>query len=151
MSRLFITLAASCLVIALGACDRSRPDLGGTESTTVAAASSYADPPRDFKSIAAKVVGQSLEVRGTRSSSWWATPPISDCWKTSPSRRASAALPAKYDAQPPAASIKLAQLIDVFIATESGEGRTLRGVSPERQAARSKAFQPDSRSRRTRR
>jgi leucyl aminopeptidase (aminopeptidase T) len=51
-------------------------------------------------------------------------------------------VPAKYDGQTPLQAKRLIETIDVFIATEAGEGRTYRGVPPERQAARARAFQP---------
>ena len=46
--------------------------------------------------------------------------------------------PAKYDSQTPKLSMKLAEIIDVFIATDAGEGRTLKGVPAERVAARAR-------------
>ena len=46
---------------------------------------------------------------------------------------------------PPEAALKLLSVIDVFIATEAGEERTLKGVPPERIAARGKSnFAPQS-------
>lgn len=51
-------------------------------------------------------------------------------------------VPAKYDSQAPEMMLKLAGIADVFINTEAGEGRTLEGVSPQRMAARGKAFAP---------
>ncbi len=51
-------------------------------------------------------------------------------------------VPAKYDSQTPAINMKLAEVVDVMIFTESGEGRTLQGVAPERVAAQAKAFAP---------
>ena len=53
-------------------------------------------------------------------------------------------VPAKYDSQTPKLSMKLAEIIDVFIATDAAEGRTLKGVPAERMVARAKAFQPVS-------
>ena len=57
-------------------------------------------------------------------------------------RRTYDEVPAKYDSRTPELNMKLAGLIDVFIGTESGEGRTMKGVAPERMAARGKAFAP---------
>ena len=45
-------------------------------------------------------------------------------------------VPAEYDSQTPALMMQLAGIADVIINTESGEGRTLEGVSPKRIAAR---------------
>ena len=49
-------------------------------------------------------------------------------------------VPAQYDTVTPKAMLKLAGLFDVFIGTESFEAATLKGVPPERLAARGKAF-----------
>jgi leucyl aminopeptidase (aminopeptidase T) len=57
-------------------------------------------------------------------------------------RRSYDEVPAKYDAQSAALSLKLVELANVSIATESGEGRTIKGVPAERVAARGKAFAP---------
>jgi len=51
-------------------------------------------------------------------------------------------VPAQYDTVTPKAMLKLAGLFDVFIGTESFEAATLKGVPPERLAARGKAFNP---------
>jgi aminopeptidase len=51
-------------------------------------------------------------------------------------------VPAKYDSVTPEATLKLASAVDVFIAMEAGEQRTLKGVPSERMAARSAAFEP---------
>ncbi len=56
-------------------------------------------------------------------------------------RRMYTDVPAKYDIQTPRLSMKLAEIMDVFIGTESGEGRTLKDVPPERVAARGATFQ----------
>jgi leucyl aminopeptidase (aminopeptidase T) len=57
-------------------------------------------------------------------------------------RRTFDEVPAKYDAIPPEAMLKLAGVVDVVIGTEAGEPRLLKGVPAERLAARAKAFQP---------
>jgi aminopeptidase len=51
-------------------------------------------------------------------------------------------VPAEYDSRLPEMDSKLLGMIDVIISTEYGEGRTLKGVSPERMAARGKAAAP---------
>jgi leucyl aminopeptidase (aminopeptidase T) len=51
-------------------------------------------------------------------------------------------VPAKYDSSVPEMDLKLFGMIDVFIGTEFGEGRTFKGVPPERMAARGKAAAP---------
>ena len=57
-------------------------------------------------------------------------------------RRTYDEVPAKYDTVPPKSTLELLKVIDVFIATEAGEQRTLKDVPAERIAARSKAFGP---------
>lgn len=57
-------------------------------------------------------------------------------------RRTYDEVPAKYDSQSPRLTLKLAEMLDVYISTEAGEGRTMKGVPPERMAARGKAFAP---------
>jgi aminopeptidase len=51
-------------------------------------------------------------------------------------------VPAQYDKQTPGMMMKLADVVDVIIFTESDEGRTLKGVPPTRIAARGQAFAP---------
>jgi aminopeptidase len=51
-------------------------------------------------------------------------------------------VPAKYDSRVPEMDMKLVGMIDVFIGTEFGEGRTFKGVPAERMAARGKAAAP---------
>jgi aminopeptidase len=58
------------------------------------------------------------------------------------SRRMYDEVPAQYDNQTPGMMMKLADVVDVVIFTEWGEGRTLKGVPPERIATRGKAFAP---------
>jgi leucyl aminopeptidase (aminopeptidase T) len=48
-------------------------------------------------------------------------------------------VPAKYDSQVPEMNLKLGSIVDVVIGTEAFEARTLKGVPPERMAARAKA------------
>jgi len=51
-------------------------------------------------------------------------------------------VPAKYDTVTPEATLKLVGIADVFLGTEAGEQRSLKGVPPERIEARSSAFGP---------
>lgn len=51
-------------------------------------------------------------------------------------------VPANYDSRTPEMNLKLAGMIDVMIGTEAGEGGMMKGVPPERIAARGK---PDPR------
>jgi aminopeptidase len=51
-------------------------------------------------------------------------------------------VPAEYDSRLPEMDMKLLGMIDIMISTEYGEGRTLKGVPPERMAARGKAAAP---------
>lgn len=150
------------LLLMLVACDPSRPDLGGTESTavTTAGARPAGAAPRDYRSIAAKVVEQSAGVRENDivqiSGNVEDLPLLEDIAievekrgghslvtvrSERFGRRMYDEVPARYDARAPVVGRRLVEMIDVFIATEAGEGRTYQGVSPERQAARAKAFQ----------
>jgi leucyl aminopeptidase (aminopeptidase T) len=161
MSRLPLAFAA---IVALTACDPSRPDLGGTESTTIASAgvrSTSAAAGAGFKSIAAKIVERSADVRENEivelAGNVEDLPLLEDMaievrkrgahpivlvQTEQFGRRLYDEIPARYDGQAPLAGRKLVEAIDVFITTEAGEGRTYRGVPPERQAARAKASQP---------
>ena len=51
-------------------------------------------------------------------------------------------VPAKYDSRVPEMDMKVIGMIDVFIGTEFGEGRTFKGVPAERMVARGKAAAP---------
>jgi aminopeptidase len=116
---------------------------------------------RDYRSVAEKVVGQSARVREGDlvliNGSDEDLPlledlavevrkhggaPLVTVVTTGLNRRMYDEVPAKYDTVAPKAALKLAGLIDVFISTEAGEERTLKGVPPERIAARGKAFSP---------
>jgi len=57
-------------------------------------------------------------------------------------RRSYEEVPAKFDAVTPEGFQKLAGIVDVFIGTESFEPTTLKGVAPDRIAARGKAAAP---------
>lgn len=155
--------AAGAALASLAACDRSRPDLGGTESTAVSTAGGKSTSnvtPADFKSIAAKVIGQSADVRENevvQLSGGVEDLPLLEDMAIEVRKRGAHPLvlvrsgqfdrrlydevPPKYDGQSPLLGRKLVEATDVFIATEFGEGRTLRGVAPERLATRAKAGQ----------
>lgn len=144
-------------------CDRRDTAELGAESGAIRtdSSSSEAAPAADFKSVAAKVVRQSAAVREGDivmiSGSDEDLPlleeiaievrklggqPLVTVNTERFSRRAYDEVPAKYDGQAPELTLKLAEVLDVFITTEAGEGRTLKGVAPERIAARGKAFAP---------
>jgi leucyl aminopeptidase (aminopeptidase T) len=145
------------------ACDRSEKASLGTESGALPpdTAASTAAPVADFKSVAAKIVGQSagvtegdivmiagidedlplleevaIEVQKAGGH------PLVTVSTPGFGRRSYDEVPAKYDSRTPELNMKLAEIIDVFIVTESFEGRTMKGVAPERTAARAKAFAP---------
>jgi leucyl aminopeptidase (aminopeptidase T) len=156
------TLFALALLVALG-CKEKGGSSAGTESAVA-----LPDGPelssvssRDYRSIAEKVVSQSagvkegdivmivgsnedlplvediaVEVRKRGAS------PLVTVGTERLDRRMYDEVPAQYDSQTPEVNLKLAGIIDVIISTESGEGRTLKGVAPERMAARMKAGTP---------
>lgn len=157
--RLVLALA---LISSLGCKDRNK-DLAGTESAVVTPSDS--GPPsalsRDHKSLAEKVVAQSagvkegdivllfgndedlplledlaVEVRKRGGS------PLVTVNTNQFARRTYDEVPAKYDSQVLETNLKLAGIVDVIIGTEAGEARTLKGVPPERMAARAKAGAP---------
>ncbi|HEU4680493.1 MAG TPA: aminopeptidase [Gemmatimonadales bacterium] len=155
-------LIALVLLGALGCKDRSG-GAAGTESAVVLpeGTESSAASARDYRPIAEKVVVQSagvkegeivllvgsdedlpllediaVEVRKRGAS------PLVTVGTNRLNRRMYDEVPAKYDSQAPETMIKLAGIVDVVIGTESGEGRTLQGVAPERVAARGKAGAP---------
>lgn len=149
--------------ILCAACERSgnaHPDTE-TGAITPDAAASDAAPAADFKAVAAKLVGQSagvaegdvvmisgsdedlpllediaIEVRKAGAH------PLVTVNTTRFARRSYDEVPARYDTQVPEVARRMAGMIDVFISTESGEGRRMKGVPPERMAARAKAFAP---------
>jgi leucyl aminopeptidase (aminopeptidase T) len=57
-------------------------------------------------------------------------------------RRTFDEVPAKYDSVTPKQFLKLVSFVDVFFGTESFDPMTLKGVPPERIAARGKSFNP---------
>jgi aminopeptidase len=149
--------------VLLAGCDRSETAALGGESGAVRpdSAEPNAAPVADFKSVAVKVVQQSagvqegdivlvfgsdedlplleeiaIEVRKLGGQ------PLVTVSTERFNRRTYDEVPAKHDSRTPPLSMKLAEIADVFISTEAGEGRTMKGVAPERIAARAKAFAP---------
>lgn len=158
-----VLAAGWCL--GLAACDRSPPQSAGTAADPAPAREKSAAPAAtagtDFRSVAARVVGRSAGV--TEGDLVLLTGDVRDLplleeMAVQVRRRGADALvsvgterlgrrmydevPAKYDRQAPEFFQKLAGVIDVSISTESAEGRTLKGVPPDRMAARGQAFQP---------
>jgi leucyl aminopeptidase (aminopeptidase T) len=151
-------------VVLLGvACSRSEKAEEAAESGAVPpdSAAETAAPVADFKSVAAKILGQSAGVAEGDivliSGSEADLPlledvaievqkvgghPLVSVSSTGFGRRTYDEVPAKYDSKAPEVTMKLAEFIDVTISTEFGEGRTVKGVAPERMAARAKAFAP---------
>jgi aminopeptidase len=154
-------LAVLLTGVLLSACRDSGPPAGeattqASEPATVAPA-----PAADYRSVAAKVVGQSAGVREDEVVQLFGSPedlpllnelavevrkrgahPLIVIGDDKTDRRMFDEVPAKYDTQAPKAVLGLIKLIDVAISTEFGEGRTFKGASPERQAARARTFQP---------
>jgi leucyl aminopeptidase (aminopeptidase T) len=145
------------------ACGRSDKEAVPAESASLPpdTAAPAAAPTADFKSVAAKVVNQSAGVRDGDIVLIYGTDedlpllediaievqkvggdPLVTVNSTGFPRRIYDEVPAKYDSRSPELNLKLVEIIDVFITTESGEGRTMKGVPPERIAARGKAFAP---------
>jgi leucyl aminopeptidase (aminopeptidase T) len=159
--RSLLLLAGSAVFVA--GCDRSKDAAMGAESAAVRpdSAEPTAVPVADFKSVAAKVVQQSagvregdivliagsdedlpllediaIEVRKVGGQ------PLVTVNTVGFNRRTYDEVPARYDSQTPRLAMKLTEMEDVFISTEAGEGRTMKGVPPERMAVRGKAFAP---------
>ncbi len=159
-SRPILFLAA--LSSTLAGCDRDRSAVEDAETASIAPDSiETTAPARDFKSVAAKVVQQSAGVREGEIVMIFGSDedlplledvaievrkagghPLVSATTRRLERRSYDEVPARYDSQTPRASLEFAEIADVFISTESGEGRTMKGVAPERMAARTKAFQP---------
>ena len=155
-----VAIAALGLTLALGCKDRN-DGTPGTESAvvTLPGDSAASMPSRDHRSVAEKVVTQNagvkqgdlvlifgsdedlpllediaIQVRKQGAS------PLVSVGSNRLSRRMYDEVPAQYDGQAPAMMMQLGGIVDVIIATESGEGRTLQGVDPKRIAAQAKAF-----------
>jgi leucyl aminopeptidase (aminopeptidase T) len=143
----------------------SRPEKAPPADESAALTSDTAAPSEtpvaDFKSVAAKIVNQSAGVAEGDKVLIFGTDedlpllediaievqkagahPLVAVSTPGYGRRTYDEVPAKYDSQTPELTMKLAGIIDVFITTESGEGRSMKGVPPERMAARAKAFAP---------
>jgi leucyl aminopeptidase (aminopeptidase T) len=156
-------LLLACAAVGAAGCDRPEAAELGSESAAVRPDSAEREvvPVADFKSVAAKVVQQSagvregdivivagidedlplleeiaIEVRKLGGQ------PLVTVNTQRFNRRTYDEVPAKYDSQTPRLPLKLAELVDVYISTEAGEGRNMKGVPPERMAARGKAFAP---------
>jgi leucyl aminopeptidase (aminopeptidase T) len=159
----FLPLLLITLLIATSGCDR--PDAATPDSESGAVRPDKAEPSAvpvaDLKSVAAKVVNQSAGVRegeivlinGTDEDLPLLEDiaievlkvgghPLVNVNTREYTRRSYDEVPAKYDGQVAVLPMKLTELANVNIATESGEGRTIKGVSAERVAARGKAFAP---------
>ncbi len=144
-------------------CDRPETAAESAESGAVRpdSAEPSAAPVADYKSVAAKIVQQSAGIREGEivlitgrdddlplleeiaiEVQKVGGDPLVSVTTERYRRRAYDEVPAKYDSQTPELAMKLVEMEDVFISTEAGEGRTLKGVAPERIAARTKSFAP---------
>ena len=158
----WLLLFAGSTILVTG-CDRPETAAESAESGVVRpdSAEPSAAPVADYKSVAAKIVQQSAGVRegeivlitgrdddlplleeiAIEVQKVGGDPLVSVSTERY-RRRAYDEVPAKYDSQTPELAMKLVEMEDVFISTEAGEGRTLKGVAPERIAARTKSFAP---------
>jgi aminopeptidase len=155
-------LFALALLLALGCKDRSSGG-AGTESAVALPERPESSAPsaRDYRPVAEKVVAQSAGVKegdvvwivGSNEDLALAEDIAVEVRKRGGSplltvgtnrlqRRMYEEVPATYDTQTPEIDLKLAGIVDVVIGTESGEGRTLKGIEPKRIAARVKAGAP---------
>ena len=156
------------LVLAMG-CSKPAGETTGaardtsSESDPVASADGGADvlKDRNYRSVAEKVVTGSARVKegdvvllnGTVADlplledlsieiQKLGASPLVTVASSRLTRRSYEEVPAKFDAVTPEGFQKLAGIVDVFIGTESFEPTTLKGVAPERIAARGKAAAP---------
>ncbi|HVD33490.1 MAG TPA: aminopeptidase [Gemmatimonadales bacterium] len=157
--RLALTLA----FVALFGCKERNTESGATESPPVKLDDSTptATKPGEYRSAAEKVVAQSAGVKEGDlvliSGSDEDLPLLEDIAvevrkrgadplvrvaSLQLGRRLYDEVPAKYDSRVPEMDMKLIGMIDVFIGTEFGEGRTFKGVPAERMVARGKAAAP---------
>jgi leucyl aminopeptidase (aminopeptidase T) len=157
------SLLLLALLTATSGCDRPEAAIPDSESGAVRPdnAEPGATPAADFKSVAAKVVNQSAGVRegeivlvnGTHEDLPLLEDIAIEVMKVGGHplvsvttrefvRRSYDEVPAKYDGQVAVVPMKLIELANVNISTESGEGRTIKGVPAERVSARGKAFAP---------
>jgi leucyl aminopeptidase (aminopeptidase T) len=149
--------------VGLLSCKERARESGTAETAAVNLDDSTPSPsqPAEYRSVAEKVVAQSAGVKDGDlvmiSGSDADLPLLEDIAVEVRKRGADAIVtvasqglgrrmydevPAKYDSLLPEMDMKLVGLIDVFIATEFGEGRTFKGVPAERMAARGKAAAP---------
>ncbi len=155
--------AALAPFLITGACTSERP-AAGTESAAAAPAAEGGGPAAstaDYQSVAHRIVTQSAGVgEGDMvliSGSIEDVPllediavevakvggsPLVSVESAKISRRLYDEVPAKYDSKEPRFAKNIAQNVDVIISTEWGEGKTLKGVPPERLVARGKTFAP---------
>jgi aminopeptidase len=154
-------LIALCLLTALACKGEPRNSAGSESAIALPADNEESLSSRDYRSVAENVVAQSagvtegdvvlffgrdedlslledlaVEVRKRGGTS------LVSVGSERIGRRMYDEVPAKYDAQTPEMMSKLAGIVDVIILTESEQGRTYKGVPPERIAARSKASAP---------
>jgi leucyl aminopeptidase (aminopeptidase T) len=154
--RLVLALA----FVVLFGCKERNSESGATESPAVKLDDNIptASRPAEYRSAAEKVVAQSagvkegdlvlisgsdedlpllediaVEVRKRGAN------PLVTVASQQLGRRLYDEVPAKYDSRAPEMDMKLVDMIDVFIGTEFGEGRTFKGVPAERMVARGKA------------
>lgn len=157
-----LLLLLAVLSPALTGCDRERSAAEDAETASIAPDSVETGlAARDLKSIAAKVVQQNAGVREGEIVLLFGRDedlplledmaievrklgghPLVSATTGRLERRSYDEVPAKYDNQTPLLPLKFAEIADVFISTEASEGRTMKGVAPERMAARAKAFEP---------
>ncbi len=158
--RILLLLGTLCPI--LTGCDRERSADADAETAAIAPDTPETTfPPRDFRSVAAKVVQRSADVREGEIVLLFGSEedlpllediaievrkvgghPMISATTGRLERRLYDEVPARYDSQTPGVPLKFAEIANVIISTEAGEGRTMKGVAPERMAARSKAFEP---------
>ncbi len=155
------SVAVLTTILLLGACGEDRPPAAEGTARASEGATAAPAPADDFRSIAAKVVGQSANVQENEVVELFGSAedlpllnelsievrkrgahPLVLVGDGKTARRMLDEVPAKYDTQEPKAMLGLVKMIDVVINTEFNEGRTFKGVAPERQAAQAKTFQP---------
>ncbi len=158
----WLLILAGSTVLVTG-CDRPETAAESAESGAVPPDSTEpsAAPIADYKSVAAKIVRQSAGVREGEivlitgrdddlplleeiaiEVQKVGGDPLITVSTERYQRRAYDEVPAKYDSKAPELAMKLVEMEDVFISTEADQGRTLKGVPPERIAARNKTFAP---------
>jgi aminopeptidase len=154
-------ILALSLVSSLACRQRDTGSTGGESGVVTVEDSTPAAMPKEFGSVAEKIVKRSagvkdgdvvlvfgsdedlplleeiaLEVRKVGAD------PLITVGSNGFNRRTYDEVPAKYDDRVPEMNLKLAGFVDVIIGTEAGEPGRLKGVPPERMAARAKAAAP---------